>query len=357
MMLPTLAHERVVSTVGRRSGLPMTVAVHSTALGTALGGCRLWSYEQWGDGLADAMRLSAAMTLKCAVAGLATGGGKSVIALRPGQVLTPEERRKAFLDLGDLVESFEGAYRTAEDVGTSTADILVVRERTEYAIGLPADRGGIGEPAAPTAAGVYASVQTTLDRLGLETADLRVTVIGLGQVGSRVAQALADEGAALTVTDLDPARRAFAEKIGAEWVPLADAMTRPTDVVVPAGVGGLLTAEAIAALDCKAVVGPANNQLADADGDEQLAERGILWAPDFVVNAGGALAAILTELEGLPPAEVDARIAGIGRTLADIYDTASADGVTPQQAAVRIAERRLADAASGALPVMQGVES
>lgn len=342
MPLPALTHERVVSTLGARSGLPITVAVHSTALGTALGGCRVWNYERWEDGMADAMRLSAAMTLKCAVAGLSTGGGKSVIALAPGQVLTGAQRRDAFLDLGDIVESLGGVYRTAEDVGTSTADMLVVRERTEHAIGMPAASGGLGEPAEPTAIGVYSAIRTTVERLGLQLDGLRVTIAGLGQVGSRLAVALTDDGAVLSVTDIDPARQAFAASIGAAWLDPATALTESTDLLVPAGVGGVLTEEVIQALQCRAIVGPANNQLATPDGDRLLAARGILWAPDFVVNAGGALAAILTEVDGLGAAEVDARVHGIGETLASIFAIADAESSTPLEAATRLAAKHLA---------------
>jgi leucine dehydrogenase len=201
-------HETVVAATGTRSGLAMVVAVHSTTLGPALGGCRLWSYDSWADGLADALRLSRGMTSKNALAGLDAGGGKSVIMLPAGTVLEGDARRDAFLDLGDLVESLGGSYRTAEDVATTSADMAIIAERTAHVVGLPTETGGHGDPAEYTARGVYAGLRETLRRTtGSASVDgRRITVAGLGQVGSRLASRLAHEGAVLTVTDFNPAR-------------------------------------------------------------------------------------------------------------------------------------------------------
>lgn len=338
----SFGHEQLLVSCGKRSGLPIAVAVHSTRLGAALGGCRLWSYPSWQDGVRDVLRLSASMTVKCAVAGLPAGGGKSVIALADGQRLDTRQRRAALLDLGDLVDSLGGCYRTAEDVGTNTADMAVVRERTPHVLGVA------GEPAEPTAQGVFAAFQATVMRLtgGTDLTGLRVTISGLGQVGSRLARMLAVRGAVLAVTDVDPDKQAIAAELDATWVLPADALAMPADVLVPAGVGGVLTAEVIDALQCRAVVGPANNQLADDDGDVRLAGRGILWAPDFVANAGGALYAILREAEGYQLADVEARVRGIGSTVTDVFDRAERDGVTTLAAAQRLASERLAAGAS-----------
>src|SRR5918993_2971918 len=163
--LPDFTHERVETLTGRRSGLFIAVALHSSVLGSALGGARLWTYPHWSDALGDALRLSAAMTLKNAAAGLDAGGGKSVIQLPEGTVLDAERRRAAFLDLGDAVESLHGLYRTAEDVGSTTEDMLVVSERTQHVVGLPEAGGGSGEPAGPTSLGVYESLRATLERV------------------------------------------------------------------------------------------------------------------------------------------------------------------------------------------------
>src|SRR6478736_421032 len=271
--LPDFAHERVEVITGRRSGLFIAVALHSSVLGSALGGARLWTYDHWKDALGDALRLSAAMTLKNAAAGLDAGGGKSVIRLEPGMTLDAERRRAAFLDLGDAVESLHGLYRTAEDVGSTTEDMLTVSERTEHVVGLPDAVGGSGEPAGPTSLGVYESLRATLERVtgSVDVAGRAITIAGLGQVGSRLAVRLAAEGARLTVTDVNPAKRHLAGELGAVWAEPGTEHLLPADVFVPAGIGGVLTDEVIDALDAKAVCGPANNPLASHDGADRLA--------------------------------------------------------------------------------------
>ena len=342
MTLPTLSHEQVLTGIGARSGLPIIVAVHSTRLGPALGGCRMWEYDHWLDAQADALRLSQGMTLKNAVAGLAKGGGKAVIGLEPGLVLDATRRRDALLDLGDAVESLGGAYETAEDVGTTEHDMLVVHERTTHVVGLPPEHGGSGEPAGPTSLGVYVSVLATLREV-FGTDDLegrRITISGLGQVGGRLARRLAGEGAVLTVSDVVPARRELADELGASWVDVADAFAVPADLVVPAGVGGALSPDVIEALDARAVVGPANNQLAERGGAQRLAERGILYAPDFVVNAGGVIHLSMTA-DGADQTQIEERVREIGATLARVFETARGAGVTPLEAAERLAAQRL----------------
>ncbi len=342
--LPDFTHERVEVITGRRSGLFLAVALHSSVLGSALGGARLWSYPHWSDALGDALRLSAAMTLKNAAAGLDAGGGKAVIALAPGTVLDADRRRAAFLDLGDAVESLHGLYRTAEDVGSTTDDMLTVSERTDHVVGLPEAGGGSGEPAGPTSLGVYESLRATLEHVtgGPDVAGRRITISGMGQVGSRLAVRLAAEGAVLTVTDVNPAKRDLAAELGAAWSMPGEEHLVPADVFVPAGIGGLLTDEVIDALDARAVCGPANNPLAAHEGADRLAGRGILYAPDFVVNAGGV---IYLDLEakrlGTRPEIMD-RVAAIGDTLRRIFADADERGVTPLAAAEGLAAERLA---------------
>lgn len=342
--LPDFAHERVEVMTGRRSGLIVTVALHSSALGSALGGARLWRYPHWSDGMGDALRLSAAMTLKNATAGLDAGGGKSVIALGLDDTLDADRRRAAFLDLGDAVESFGGSYRTAEDVGSTTEDMLVVSERTSHVVGLPDSVGGSGEPAGPTSRGVYAAIRATLERVtgSSEIAGRRITVSGLGQVGSRLAVRLSGEGARLTVTDVNPAKMSLAAELGATWVEPGTEHVIPADVFVPAGIGGVLDDEVIDSLAALSVCGPANNPLADRSGAERLAGRGILYAPDFVANAGGV---IYLDVEAKHPghkAEIASRIDGIGDTLRRLFDDAAERGVTPLDAAEAYAAERLA---------------
>lgn len=350
--LPDFAHERVEVVTGRRSGLFIAVALHSSVLGSALGGARLWTYPHWNDALGDALRLSAAMTLKNAAAGLDAGGGKSVIGLPPGTVLDADRRRAAFLDLGDAVESLGGLYRTAEDVGSTTEDMLVVSERTAHVVGLPDAVGGSGEPAGPTSLGVYASLVATLERAtgSGDVSGRRITVAGLGQVGGRLAARLATEGAVLTVTDVNPAKRTLAAELGAAWVEPGEVHLVPADVFVPAGIGGVLTDDVIDALDARAVCGPANNPLADRSGADRLAARGVLYAPDFVVNAGGVIYLDLVAKRLGSRDEIMGRVAGIGDTLCRVFDEAAARGVTPLAAAEGLAAERLrVGAASDAL--------
>ncbi len=340
--LPVFDHERVVTGVGARSGLTMTVALHSSALGPALGGCRTWTYDTWLDALADALRLASAMTMKNAAAGLDAGGGKSVIRLAPGETLEGERRTAAFLDLGDLVESLDGRYRTAEDVGTTADDMQVVAQRTRHVVGLPSATGGSGEPAGPTSAGVLAALRTVLRALHGDPsfAGRSFVVSGLGQVGSRVATRLAEEGGILTVSDVDARKRELVTSLGATWVEPDEALLVPADVFVPAGVGGVLTPEAIERLDVRAVVGPANNPLAERAGAARLAERGVLYAPDFVVNAGGVIYLTLAA-EGAATDVIDTRIRAIGDTLGRVLAQAEATGTTPLVAAEALAFARL----------------
>jgi leucine dehydrogenase len=327
------AHEDVHVVTGARSGLPIVQAIHSTALGPAVGGCRVWSYPDWRDGLEDALRLSAGMTGKCAVAGLANGGGKTVVALPPGTVLDADRRRAMLLDVGDAVDARGGRYATGPDVGTGPADMAVIGERTTGVFCRP-DASGDSSPA--TATGVMAALRATSEYLGLESPSF--AVVGLGHVGADLARRLAATGARLVVSDVVPDARKLADELGAEWVAPEAALTAEAEILVPSALGGVLTAELVDRLRCRAVVGPANNQLATADVADLLHARGILWAPDYVASAGGIVHAIATELYGEPPATVAARIEQIGTTLGELY---RADGLTPAAAAEQLVAARL----------------
>lgn len=339
-----LDHEELYVRRGPRSGLATIVAVHSTARGPALGGCRMWHYGHVALAVADALRLARAMTWKAAVADVALGGGKGVIALPPGPPPRGARRRAALLDFGEAVEALGGRYVTAEDVGVGSRDMPVIAQRTRHVTGLARDRGGSGDPSPFTALGVEAAIATTLRHvLGTASpAGRTVAVIGLGHVGSRVAARLARAGARLVVTDVDERRRALAQRLGAQWTTPQAALTAPVDVLCPCALGGLLDAATVGRLRCRAIVGSANNQLASAAVADQLAARGILWAPDFVVNAGG-LVNIAAELEpaGYDPARARRRARAIGRTLDAILTAAARDGVTPLTAATELARRRL----------------
>ncbi|MBO0850960.1 MAG: Glu/Leu/Phe/Val dehydrogenase, partial [Pseudonocardia sp.] len=258
-------HQQVRIERGARSGLPIMVAIHSTALGPAAGGCRLWRYPDWRDGLADALRLSAGMTVKNAAAGLNLGGGKTVIVLPEGAELDRRARRDVLGDVGELVESFGGSYATGPDVGTSPDDMAVIGEHTRHVFCRPESLGGSGDSSAHTADGVLAALCAVCGHLDGRTgpSGLAVTVVGLGHVGERLARALTAAGARLTVTDIDPARRELAAELGARWLGPATAWTADADVLVPAALGGTLTRSLVPALRCRAIVGPANNQIAE----------------------------------------------------------------------------------------------
>ena len=336
-------HERVLITTGTRSGLVISVAVHSTRLGQALGGARVWQYPHWTDAVADSLRLSAAMTLKNATAGLNRGGGKSVIHLPIGTVLTDEQKRDAMLDLGDAIESLGGAYMTAEDVGTSAELMAIVAERTAHVCGLPADQGGVGEPADATAAGVYAGILATLDAIfgSRDVAGRHIVISGLGQVGGRLATALARAGATLSVADVNMAKRELADELGAAWVSVDDALRLEADLFVPCGLGGVLTSRVVSELNVLGVVGAANNQLADSTVADQLTARGILWAPDFVVNAGGVIYLSMASEPYADQAAISARVDAIGDTVSTIFTDAHEQSITTLAAAERLAAARL----------------
>jgi leucine dehydrogenase len=303
----------------------------------------MWSYDDADAAVHDALRLSRAMTLKAAVADLALGGGKGVIMAPAREILAPGRRRTALLDFADAVESLRGRYVTAEDVGTSSRDMSVIAQRTAHVAGLAQARGGSGDPSPLTALGVEAAIRATCERaFGDGRLDGRsVCVIGLGHVGSRVAKRCARAGASLTVADVDERKRGLAEQLGARWTTPGAAVTAEVDVLVPCALGGLLDASAVAGLRCRAIAGAANNQLAEDRVAARLAHRGILWAPDFVANAGG-LINIACERGGYDAAVARRRVQGIGGTLRQIFERAEADGSTPLAAALALARARLA---------------
>jgi leucine dehydrogenase len=346
-----LEHEELVVRRGPRSGIYIVVAIHSTALGPALGGLRLWHYGALGDAIADALRLSEAMTYKAAAAGLDLGGGKAVLCVPPERDLSTDSRRELMLDLGDIVDSLEGRYVTAEDVGTETGDMAVIHERTKHVVGLPIDSGGSGDPSPITARGVESAIRASCKyRYGSgDLAGRRVSVIGLGHVGSRLAERLATDGAELFVSDIDPAKRETTESFGARWLDPADAATADCDVLAPCALGGAIDRDNVHRLRCEIVCGAANNVLADRSLAEGLAERGILYAPDFIANAGG-LINVYGDLHDLARDQLDSLIDGIGEALGRVFDAAEARSVTPLAAARALAEERL-DVARATAPL------
>jgi leucine dehydrogenase len=339
-------HEQLAVRRGERSGLYAIVAIHSTALGPALGGVRLWAYPATIDAARDALRLAMGMTYKAAAARLDLGGGKGVICAPPGAKLEGERRRAALLDFGDLVESLGGRYITAEDVGICPDDLIAIRERTAHVTGLPSNRGGSGDPSPFTAMGVEAAMRACCERVFGE-ADLSertVAVVGLGHVGSGLARRLADAGAKLFVSDIAPARRALADELGATWVDPAEAMLTECEVLAPCALGGAIDRRNLEALRCRIVCGSANNQLADEALAVALAQREILYAPDFIANAGG-LIHVYMEITGYSETRATELALGIEETLEQILATAEQRSITPLDAARELARERL-DAAT-----------
>jgi leucine dehydrogenase len=308
----------------------------------------MWSYDDSRAAIRDALRLSEGMTYKSAVAGLPLGGGKGVIVLRPGQRLDGPARRDAFLDFGETVEQVGGRYVTAEDVGTSTRDMTVIATATRHVSGLSRRAGGSGDPSPYTALGVLAAIEATCERV-FGSPDLRgrsVAVVGLGSVGLRLARLLARAGAKLVVSDIDRAKREEAARLGARWTTPAKALTAPVDLVAPCALGAVLDHDTVPALQAPAVAGAANNQLADESVAELLRGRGVLWAPDFVANAGGIIN-IAVELEpgGYDAGRARARTREIGDTLRRVFADADASSTTSLAAAMALAQERLRDGA------------
>jgi leucine dehydrogenase len=305
----------------------------------------MWRYDDTRAAMRDALRLSRAMTYKSAVADLPLGGGKGVIML-PGP-LDARTRKAALRDFGDTVDELHGKYVTAEDVGTSAKDMETIAERTKYVTGLSRNRGGSGDPSPWTALGVEAAIRASLERK-LGSADPKgrtIVVNGLGHVGAALAKLLAKAGAKLVMADIDRSKKQLAEQLGARWVTPAKALTVSADVFAPCALGGVLDHESVPALQVPIVAGAANNQLGDDAIADLLAERGILWAPDFVVNAGGIIN-ISVELDhrGYDPDRARTKVVGIGDTLRHIYDLAADHGDTPFSSALALAQRRVDEA-------------
>jgi leucine dehydrogenase len=320
----------------------MFVCVHSTALGPGCGGTRMKTYATPHDALGDGLRLSAAMSDKNATAGLPLGGGKAVLAVP--EIPRGEARRDLLLRYADLVTSLGGTYITACDMNTTERDMDLIGERTEHVFGRSVSHGGSGSSAPSTAIGVFHGIRASVDhRFGSpELRGRTIVVQGVGAVGRRLADLLADVGATLVISDVDEVRaKETAAELGAEVVTAEEAVSAPCDVFSPCATGGILNAASIPNLRCEIVAGAANNQLAEPSDAERLSERGILYAPDFVVNAGGIIHLSSLELLGEDEATRDARLAGIGATLTQVFELARSDGVSTGEAARRVAlERR-----------------
>ncbi len=328
--------EHAVIRHDEESGAWMFVGVHSTVLGPAVGGTRMRVYPTPADGLADVLRLSAAMTQKLAGTGYPRGGGKAVLAVP--ELPTGEARRKLLLRYGKLVASLGGTYRTAGDMNIKPEDLDVVAETCPWVYGASTSGGDSGPG---TARGVFHAIRATVEHVfgSPDLSGRSVLVQGVGAVGANLARELSAAGARVLASDVDEAR---ATATGFETVPVDRVIETEVDVYAPCAVGGILNAEAISRLACRAVAGAANNQLAEAADADRLAERGILFAPDYVVNSGGVIQLIGVVDEGWDAEELEAGLARIGDTLHGLFAEADAESITPIAAANRMVERRLA---------------
>ncbi|MFW6094411.1 MAG: Leu/Phe/Val dehydrogenase [Pseudomonadota bacterium] len=339
-------HEQVVVREDRATGLRAIIAIHSTILGPAAGGCRHWVYPDAASALDDALRLSEGMTFKNALADIPFGGGKSVIFGVPGRSLTPEQ-----LEIfGRWVEELGGRYVTAEDVGMSVEDLRMIARTTCYVSGVGASGLG-GDPSPHTARGVLRGIEAAVRvRLGADSlGGVCVAIQGLGSVGWHLCRLLAERGAEIRVADLAPDRvQRAVEVCGARAVAAQDVLSAEVDVIAPCAMGSVLTRESVAALRAPVVAGSANNQLASDEVGELLTRRGVLYAPDYVINAGG-IVSVAHEYLGLDDPEwVETRIAGIAERLEVIFRRAAESGEATSRIADQLARERLARAVSAA---------
>ncbi len=319
----------------------MFVCVHSTVLGPAMGGTRMKTYASPHDALADGLRLAGAMTLKQAAADLAYGGGKAVLAVP--SVPTGDDRRELLLRYADLVESLGGTYVTAADMNTDQRDMDVVGERCSHVLGRSRENGGAGDPAPGTATGVFHGIRASV-RHAFGSDDLSgkaILVQGVGSVGARLAELLTEAGAELMVADVDAERaHDVAARVGATAVDSATVIGTECDIYSPCATGGVLSAATIPKLRCRVVAGAANNQLVESRDAEMLQEAGVLYAPDFVINAGGVIHLAGFE-SGWTEEQMAARLAAIDDTLKQLFAESDGEGITTEAAAARLAKSRI----------------
>jgi len=335
-------HEQVVFCRDAASGLKAIVAIHSTALGPGLGGTRFFPYASTADAVRDVLNLSRGMSYKNALAGLDLGGGKAVIIGDPVKDKT-EALLRAY---GRFVQSLNGRYITACDVGTYSSDMDVIARECDFVTGRTVAHGGAGDSSVLTAYGVFQGMRASAEAVwGAPTLSGRtVGVAGVGKVGHHLVEHLVDDGARVVVTDVNPvAVESMITQFGATAVADTDSLVRAEiDVYAPCAMGGALTDEVVDALNAKVVCGAANNQLEHPGIEKALAARGILYPPDFCVSSGGVIQ-VADELEGFSFERAQQRASGIFETTQEVFALAEADSVTPAEAADRLAERRMRD--------------
>jgi leucine dehydrogenase len=334
-------HELVVFGNDANTGLRAIIAVHSTALGPAAGGCRMWPYASTTAAVVDVLRLSRGMSYKNAMASLPFGGGKAVIVGDSRQAKTPE----LFEAYGRFVDSLGGRYITAEDVGTTTADMEIVARVTSFVSGLgrkPGEAGG--DPGPKTALGVYLGIKAAA-KFRLGRSDLHgvsVAVQGVGGVGYHLCRLLAAEGARLRVADV---RSAAAQRVCDEFkavvVPVESVLSEDVDVLAPCALGAILNADAVSRMRARVVAGAANNQLAEDKDGQALQLAGVLYAPDYVINAGGIISVAREYYGGATEAQVTAEIQGIPARLTEIFERARRENRPTNAVADQMARERI----------------
>ncbi len=334
-------HEQVILCSDKASNLRAIIAIHNTTLGPSLGGTRMWTYDSDEDALRDALRLSRGMTYKAAVAGLNLGGGKAVILGDPNK----DKNESLFRAYGRFVEGLAGRYITAEDVGTSVRDMEWVRMETKYVTGIDRALGGSGDPSPVTAFGVYHGMKAAMQELtGSDSLKGKsIAVQGAGNVASFVCDHLAKEGAKITVTDIyEEKAKAIVERTKATYVHPDKIYDVDADIFCPCALGAILNDETILRLKVKIVAGGANNQLADEHKHGQmLIKRGIIYAPDYAINAGG-LISVANELEGYTHERAMKQAEGIYDTIQKIFEISKQENIPTYEASNRLAEKRIA---------------
>ena len=326
-------HELVQFVTDRESGLRAIIALHSTHLGPAAGGVRFWHYEQTGDAVEDVLRLSRGMSYKNAMAGLPLGGGKAVILADAERTKTPE----MLAAYGRAVERLGGSYVTAEDVGMSVDDLVAISKQTRFVAGLPVGEGEVGgDPGPHTSYGVYLGVKAAAKRArGKDSLQgLHIAIQGAGSVASGLARRAAADGARLSIADIDSARaEALAREVGGQVVDPDEILFLEADIVSPNALGAILNEESIPRLRTPVIAGGANNQLATPQDGDRVQQRGILYAPDYVINAGGIINVSTEYLRDGDASLVRRRIEGIPDRLNRIWDESIATGRNPARVA------------------------
>jgi leucine dehydrogenase len=334
-------HEQIVFCNDKDTGLKAIIGIHNSVLGPALGGTRMWNYANEWEALNDVLRLSRGMTYKSAITGLDLGGGKAVIIGDAKTQKTPEMMRK----FGEFVNSLSGRYITAEDVGMVTADMDTVRDVTPYVTGISESRGGSGNPSPVTAYGVYMGMKAAAKyQFGSDNLDgKKILVQGIGHVGETLVEYLTKEGALVQISDINEARlQEVSAKYGSTIYIGSDLYTADVDIYAPCALGATINDDTVNKIKAKVIAGAANNQLANENiHGPILQQRGILYAPDFLINAGGIIN-VFSEIANYDKAEAMLRTENIYNTTLEIFDYSKTNSLTPQKAAMEIAEARIA---------------